>query len=267
MLVFLIFICFIPFFVLGFDFALSFWRSNWFLVLFLGLILCGIDLFYFFNKRLFSFLEREDWPALINYLEDEVFRKGRYSSRNIRLLANTYLILSDSGAVMTLENRTAAVKPALVEANVLVFGIARILGKDFAGAARFFESRRETARPETRLWIRWYYGFSLLLERRFPEAADEFTLLARESADALITGLSAFFLADILGKRVPEKKAVLTLAASQGQSRVRKYLPGPGDWRKERGNIRTEIHAAVLSTYLDEAGSWIYGTGKPEGKQ
>ncbi|MDL2230060.1 hypothetical protein LJC14_07420, partial [Treponema sp. OttesenSCG-928-L16] len=79
------------------------------------------------NRRLFYLLEREDWPALVQYLEGKVMRGGNYSPRLVKLLANTYLVLSDPRSVMALERKLAAAKPALLDRNALVFGAARIL--------------------------------------------------------------------------------------------------------------------------------------------
>ncbi|MCL2373610.1 MAG: hypothetical protein FWC65_00005, partial [Treponema sp.] len=167
--------------------------SLWPFILFLALILCAFNIFYLTNRRLFFLLEREDWPALVRYLEDRVIQKGRYSPRLVRLLANSYLVLSDSASVMVLENKTAIAKPALVDANVLIFGAARILGRDISGAARFFETRKDTVKSGIREWTRWYYGFALLLDRQFEKAAGVFSLLAQVSNDGIISGLSAYF--------------------------------------------------------------------------
>jgi hypothetical protein len=140
-LVFLFLVCFMPFFAFGSGTVSYFQRSVWPLALLLVAILAALDVYYALNYRLFSLLEREDWPALSAYLEEQVLRKGRYSKRLVNLLATTYLVMSDIPAVAGLENRLAVAKPALVERNALVFGAARILGKDYAGAVRFFSPR------------------------------------------------------------------------------------------------------------------------------
>jgi hypothetical protein len=56
--------------MLGTEFALTFFRTGWPLALVLILILGGLDIFYFTNRRLFFLLEREDWPALYNTWRD-----------------------------------------------------------------------------------------------------------------------------------------------------------------------------------------------------
>jgi len=258
LLLFLAILVFLPNFMLGPSFSASFWRYNWPFIVLWGLIFTGFNVFYFTNRRLFLLLEKEDWPALVRYLEDRVIQKGRYSARLVRLLANSYLVLSDSAAVMSLENKTAIVKPALINANALVFGTARILGKDISGALRFFESKRNTVKADLREWVNWYYGFTLLLNRQFDESADNFTLLARTSKDAIITALSSYFLSENIARVLTEKGPELQKIASEGRDRVRKVLPEISNWNREVTRLSTEIHAAALSKYMEETGQWLY---------
>jgi hypothetical protein len=257
--VFLFFVVFTPFFILGAEFALSFWRAGWYLAVILLLILLGMNIYYFSNRRLFFLLEREDWPALAHYLEGRVIRNGHYRSHLVRLLANTYLVLSDSASVMALENKVALAKPSLLGAHVLVFGAARILGKDIAGAVRFFSQRLGLGKNESPEWVRWYYGFSLLLDRQFQAAGDQFILLARESKDGVLTGLSGFFLAGALQKVLPGRSEVFLAAAGDGRNRVLRSFPARAAWEKESEKVRLEVYAAVLSRYIKETAAWLYG--------
>jgi hypothetical protein len=259
LIVFAAVLCLIPFFILGPAFSHSFWRSNWPLLLIFVLILAALNIYYLVNRRLFMLLEKEDWPALVYYLEEKVIRQGKYSPRLVQLLANSYLVLSDSLAVMSLEKKVAIARPDILETNALVFGAARILGRDISGAVHFFGARLENAKPQARQWLRWYYGFSLLLNRQFEAAGEEFTRLAAAAGDGVVVGLSSYFLADTLAAALPEKAEAFKALAAGGRSRVRKALPQHKRWVRETGKIRAEIYAAALSKYMDEAGLWLYG--------
>jgi hypothetical protein len=259
LIVFAALFCLAPFLILGSSFFRSFWLSNWYLLLVFVLILAAVNSYYFINRRLFLLLEKEDWPALVYYLEEKVIRQGKYIPRLVQLLANTYLVLSDSMAVMSLEKKVAIAKPAFLEANALVFGAAHILGRDIPGAVRFFAARLENAKPADREWLRWYYGFSLLLNRQLEEAGSEFSRLAAAGRDGVVAGLSAFFLANTLASRLPERAGGFKAAAAEGRDRVLKALPRRRKWVRETGKLRSEIYAAVLSKYVDEAGVWLYG--------
>jgi hypothetical protein len=258
LIIFLAVLCLTPTFLLGTAFASAFWRSNWFLVLILAAILVGFDSYFILNRQLYALLEKEDWPALVHYLEDRVVRQGKYSPNLVRLLANTYLVLSDSPSVMSLENKAAIAKPSLVENNALIFGAARILGRDIPGAVRFFETRVSSAKSAQRQWMHWYYGFSLLLNKQYEKSAEEFSLLACSGSDGVTAGLAAFFLADTLAKALPGKAADLEAAAAEGKERVCKSMPQLKDWARETTRICTEIHAAALSKYMEESGAWLY---------
>ena len=258
LVLFLAILCLSPALFLGSQLIPVFWRSNWYLILILVLVLAGFDWFYFMNRRLYNLLEKEDWPALVNYLEDRVLRQGKYSPRLVRLLANTYLVLSDSPAVMSLENKAAMASSSLVDNNALVFGTARILGKDISGAIHFFETRLNSVKPALREWVRWYYGFTLLLDRQYEKASQEFSHLASSCKDGVISGLSAYFLGSVIKKSMPDHDSFLDSAAMEGRERVIKFFPNKKTWAKETVRINAEIHTAVLSKYMEEAGQWLY---------
>ena len=254
-------ICITPALFLESALVMAFWQTNWFILLILFIALAGFDIFYLFNRKLYALLEKEDWPALATYLEEKVIQNGKYTPRLVRLLANAYLVLSDSPGVMSLENKAVMAKPALVEKNALVFGTARILGKDTAGAIHFFETRMNSAHPKIRQWIQWYYGFAMLLNRQNEKALDEFSRLAVTCDDAVITGLAAYFLHTIR-THVPDKSDSYAVSAMNGRERVLKSLPEKKNWVAETGKIIAEIHIAVISKYIDEAGHWIYKESK-----
>ena len=256
LLLFLGILIFLPHLVLGSAFA-TLWTS-WPLILVWTVFFLVFNAFYFSNRRLFLLLEKEDWPALARYLEDKVIRKNKYSRRLVRLLANTYLVLSDFAAVMMLENKVALVKPALVDQNTLVFGTARILGRDISGAIHFFAARKDRVKSGIKEWVYWYHGFSLLLDRHFEEAGKEFSLLARVSNDAVIIALSSFFLSETVISILGENAKDFQEIANSGRERVRKALPTLNNWNREISQLSTEIHAAAISKYLKEAANWLY---------
>jgi len=228
------------------------------LIIFLSLVLIGTSCFFVLNRRLLYLLEREDWPALIIYLENRVIRRGRYSPFLLRLLANTYLVLSDFMAVMGLENKCALTRPSLVDANLLLFGTARILGKDYAGALHFFETRKERAPQGIREWARWYHGFALLLNRQYEQAREVFSVLARFSRNRVITALSAYFLFNPLSRFLPDPENELMDTSDLGKERVLKALPRFNDWMRQVNPISREIFAAAIYKYIGETGNWLY---------
>jgi hypothetical protein len=275
-ILFLLTLFFMPLMILGGPVQGGiFLRSFWPLAAVFVAVLIILDIYYFSNRKLFRLLEREDWPALAEYLETRLPGRTGYPGYLVRLYANTCLVLSDSGAVTGLENKLALVKPALVEQNALLFGAARILGKDYQGALRFFAARDRPqngggtvsprffgrffgrGRAKRAQWLSLYHGFSLLLDRRFGEAAEKFRLLAAEAAvNSVAAGLAAWFLADKLSQVVEGSRE----AALAARERIRSTLARRTDWDREIAKIETEIYAAILRTYINDAGNWIYNS-------
>ncbi|GHV60255.1 hypothetical protein AGMMS49587_01000 [Spirochaetia bacterium] len=269
-ILFLLTICLMPLFTTGQNFVPPIWRSLRPMALIPGLVLIVLDIFYFSNRRLFALLERGDYPALVGYLEMRVLRRGHYFSPLVRLLANSYLAMADTTGVSNLENKVAVVKPALLESNALVFGVARILGGDLAGAVRFFAARlppgeagdrnagRRRVGSRALPWVRWYYGFSLLLDRQFSPAAEQFKPLAEGSPDTLIVGLSAYFLGTTLQRNT--ENGLVCLAAAQGaRSRIQETIRDKAGWLAKAGKLKHEVHTVILQKYIEEAGDWLFG--------
>jgi hypothetical protein len=258
-LIFLFLICGMPLLIFKSLGLGDFWNITWPAAVFLLLILIGFDVFYCFNRRLFHLLEKEDWPARVRYLEERIFKKEQYLPRLVQLFANTYLILSDAASVKHLENKIAIAKPALVDANALIFGTARILGGDIDGAVAFFSDRLDRVKNKSADWVRWYYGFSLLLNRQFSACGDQFKILAAASQDGVITALSAFFLAENLSKTVPRRNLEFTAAALEGRDRLKKTFPTAASWNREVDKIMDEVYVVAVSRYIEQTTAWLFG--------
>jgi hypothetical protein len=235
------------------------------LLFFMSAILVCLGIFFLFNYRLFLLLEREDWPALAYYLEQKVFVKNRYNNRYVRLLASSYMVMSDYPSVLKLENKAFLVKKSVVEKNVLIFGSARVISGDYKGAATFFKTHLEKGRLRRQdlEWIRWFYGFSWLLGSTFDKAEHEFLSMAVSSSDAIISGISAYFLANNLANKSLRQQDCLS-AAENGRDRVLSVLKDFEGWEKEVKKAETEIHIAIIRKYIDEAGVWLFSPRNTE---
>jgi len=227
------------------------------LLIFMFLLLAGMGIYFLLNYRLLSLLEREDWPALAYYLEQQIIVKGRYDNRKVQLLASSYMVISDYNAVAKLESKALLAKPSVIDKNVLIFGAAKVLSGNHKEAALFFKTRLEKCAAKDKEWVRWFLGFSYLLGGAFALAEPEFTSLAVFSEDALIAGLSAYFLNSSLAKQ-SLKPDECRATAENGRARVIKVLKNAVNWKKEADKTGTEIHIAIIRKYIDEAGKWLY---------
>jgi hypothetical protein len=225
------------------------------------LMLVVMNVVFLLNRRLLTLLEQKDWSALTAYLEQKVYQEGRYTSRYVKLLAQACLATGNFDGVVNLKNRLAAAKPALVEDNALVLGTACLLGGNTAAAVEFYGERAEKGRPGN--WVRWYYGFSLMLTGAYEKAGAVFGELAASMSaagadDMLVTALAAFVLTEMAGK-TPAAPAEWRICAEEGKNRVRKALKTAGKWTKKAEQLKTEVHGAVIRSYVDRTGVWIWG--------
>ena len=227
------------------------------LLLLMIVLLVFMSIFFFYNYRLFSLLEREDWPALSNYLEQEIYVKGRYNGRNVRLLASSYLAVSDYQSAATLESKTMLNKPSIVNKNALVFGAIKILNCDYEGAASFFKTHIEKHKATQKQWLLWFLGFSYLLSGLFDEAEQEFAFLAVFSKNALITGLCAYFLINHLENKSKNPQKCREIS-EKGRERIIFALKNTAGWQKEVDKAVIDIHIAIIKKYISQAGIWLF---------
>ena len=250
----------------GSGFAINFQYITFPMILIMGFLLIGITIFFLLNYRLLSLLEREDWPALSYYLEQIIYVKGRYSAYKVKLLASSYLVITDYASVLKLESKAMLAKPLVVEKNALLFGAARVLSGDSKGAAAFFHTYMDKGKSYERQWMHWFFGFSQLLAGEFSSAEREFMSMAVSSKDALITGLSSYFLQSSVAKyslRSEECRSV----AENGCKRITKSIKTIDLWTKEADKMGTDIHIAIVRKYIDEAGNWIFSINKINNEQ
>jgi hypothetical protein len=240
----------VPMMVLGTSgMTADFWRVLWPTGLIAVLALAGMNVYFFKNLRLFSLLKKDDWPALADYLEKRIYRDGKYSSRDVRLLAHSYIVTGDFDAAARLEKNVAAAKPALLDEFALMFGVARVLGGNKPATVEFFKERLEKGNVSEGEWVRWYYGFSLSLAGSSGQAQTVFGDLAATAKDVIVTGLSAYFLSEVLGN---------SPAAKEGAGRVRRETGSLAQWGKRTAKVTTEVHGAIIRKHIAEAGEWIF---------
>jgi len=209
-------------------------------------------------------LEREDWPALAYYLEQRIYTKRRYNTRNVKLLASSYLVISDYASVLKLEGKAMLAKPSVVEKNILIFGAARVLSGNRPEAAAFFKlhidkskGKKSKIKENDKQWLHWYYGFIQLLAGTFKTAEPEFKYLATSAKDAVLTGLSSYFLNNTIIKNC-ENHVECLAAAQSGRERVIKTFKKKENWQREIDKSGGEIHIAIIRKYIDEAGVWLF---------
>ncbi len=183
-----------PLFLVGGDWFSLFWARNWPIAVVFVVTLGAIDTYFLLNWRLFTGLEKEDWAAVASFLEERILTKGRITSARVRLLLNTYLVTSNTDAILALEALLAEKRPGLVGRFSLPFGIPHLLAKEPKDSEAWFRAMLERPRLEARDWVRWNLSFCLLQAQKRDEAQKELAGLVDSVSDPVLLLLSLYLL-------------------------------------------------------------------------
>lgn len=253
-----LFVFLLPVFLLGPGASLSFWQGNWYLALVFLLLIVGLNAFFLANRKTFALVEREDWGELSAHLVGLMFPRSRFSTSRVRLLVNAYLLQSDIDGIETLESELEAKKPSILRKNALLFGVTRLLRNRPGEAETFFSKYLDAKDVESRDWLRFDYGFSLVLQKKSAEALP-FLHEGLRSRDPVLCLLSAYLLGSVGAASAPSEgeRTAAGAAADAARSRLRKRYSS-AKWSKEVDRAKSEVHIVILSKLLDDAGAWLY---------
>jgi hypothetical protein len=259
-----VFVFLLPIFLLGAGSSLAFWKDNWYLAGLFLVLLGGLNGFFLLNRKTFSLVEREDWGALSAHLVSLMFPKGRFRSGQVRLLVNAYLLQSDVAGIERLESELAAKKPELLRRNALLFGVTRLLRNKSDEAEAFFASYLDSKDVESRPWLRFDYGFSLVLQKRAAEALPYLEEGAK-ARDPVLCLLSAYLLGSVGASSKDGEERTSCVATAEAARESLKKRFAAAKWNKEVDRAKSEVHIVILSKLIDDAGRWLYETPAPSG--
>ena len=245
-------IFFIPFTVLGWEYTRIFWSKNWFLsILFAAVI--GIMNFYFVrNWRLFILLEKEDWQGVTDFIEDQLYQKGRIRVQYIRTIVNTYLVTSNTDGIVSLESFLRERKPDLITKFALYFGIPYLIRNEPEKAQEYFGSLIDNPKTGDRDWITWSYAFTFFLQQERERTMELLLPFIDEQKDPVLLLLSVYTLSicsrndEAARKRTDE--AAAKLSSRYSKSALDKAI------EKQKSNIMV----IMLSKLVRDAVDWLY---------
>jgi hypothetical protein len=250
-------IFFTPLLMLGQDWFGVFWGRNWIIAVVFVVTLGGVDAYFLLNWRLFSGLEREDWPGVASFLEKRIFRRGPVSGTRVRLLLNTYLVTSNTEGIRALEAYLVKSRPSLVARFSLSFGIPHLLADDHRASEEFFRGLLARPRVADRDWVAWNRAFCLLQMKSQDEARAELSALADRVTDPVLL-LLVIYLLDVLARAEPSLEKRVgelrdRLARGQTPATFQKHI------EKSAGNMQV----VVLSKLLSDAVQWLFASNPP----
>ena len=250
-------IFFSPLALLGGDWFSVFWSRNWIIAVVFLVTLGAVDAYFGLNWALFTGLEKEDWGAVVSFLEKAIYRRGLVFSGRVRLLLNAYLVTSNTEGILALEAYLARRKPPLVGRFSIPFGIPHLLAKDPKEAETWFRKLLAAPRLSDREWVAWNHAFTLLQMKNQYEAKTELTGLSERVTEPVLLLLTLYLL-DVVARNDTELEAQVGRrreALAQGQT--------PESFQKTIDKASTNMQVVVLARLLRDAVQWLFAGSRP----
>ncbi|TVQ27147.1 MAG: hypothetical protein EA383_03215 [Spirochaetaceae bacterium] len=162
----------LPVFLVGSDYALLFWQSNWILIIAFLLVLAGVNVYFLRNWKLFTYLEAENWSGLKEYLEHEITKRGRAGRQKVQLFLHAAVLTSDIGGIERLETHLTQTNPGLVARFAGDFSLPHLLSAEPERILSFAESYLPEVSGDASEWLSFCRGFAYTLKNE-PEQAKE----------------------------------------------------------------------------------------------
>lgn len=231
------------FVLFGQDYAASYWGNMW-LVTALFVVLIGILDFYFVrNWRLFDLMEKEDWPALLAWLEGRIYGKGQLKRHYANLLINTALSVSNFDAVKKLETEVRQRKPEMLRSLGVSLGIPLILEQNLQSIFEYFDPLANDERTLRRDWARWCRAFAAEDARN----GELITLL--DTKDPAVCLLSL----ELLEQRSGDLGDAEIEAVNAAKARLCSALSGEKGKRLLQRSREDHLMSVILSSRIDAA--------------
>lgn len=247
-----LFIFFMPFLILGWDYTQVFWSNNWILAVIFVLIMGGLNAYFISNWKLFTLLEEENWHGLISYLEDRVFAKHRITKQSIRILVNTYVVTSNPEKITELEIFLRDERPKMVPAFAVQLGIPYLLRNEPEEMERYYGHIMKDPRCGELNWVKWNYGFALMLQQRVQEARDILVEILEGTKNALLKLITAYLL-----DAFSSSDATVASQVQDVRTAIRAKFDDEA-WQKEIERQRNNLQVLVLSKLIRDATNWLF---------
>ena len=254
------FIFLMPLPVLGWEYALSFWGQNWLIAVLFVVLLAGIDSYFLAQWRLFSLLEREDWPGLTALLEEELGRRGVLSLQRTKIFLNACLISQNPGRISLLRDDYVSRKVKFLPKVALSLGLPLVLEGKAPAIEEFFGPLAEDKRTGSdRPWIRWCLAFGRLLNQDAERARSLLERGLSDKSQPLLQLLSLYLLDNLksgdfgLRQRLETEKAVLAGRMT------------PKEWTVHIDRLKERVILVLfMEKLIGEARQWL---SDPQGVQ
>lgn len=246
----------LPFFILDATFMADFWRKNWFFGVIFILVLGLVNFLFLSQWKMLSFLEKEDWPGLSQYLEIQILKKKKYGKRYIRLFCDSLILLGDFDTIRKLGDALEKERPALFTLFAPRFAASAILSGNYERAYAIAKAPLG-AKGSTAEWLSFYAAFSRHLGRNYPESAERFIPLASRAADPLVAALSGYLCDPVLSSNLPDRAADLSAASNEAKKRVTGAFSRP-KWEKYIDESKADMQVVLIGKLINDVTAWLF---------
>jgi hypothetical protein len=247
-----LFIYLMPLFMLGWEFTTIFWQKNWVLPVIFIIVLIGLNVYFAYNRKLFQLLEKEDWVGLLEYLEEEIYQKQRITKQKVRVLINATLVLSKPYEIYRLETFLQDKKPQYRRDFALSLGVPYLLENNPQKMELFFKEFLDLSGVEG-LWVRWDYGFALLLGGKREESRKELMKVSERAKEPVLLTLTGYLLESFAeeSEEAVERVRSIRDRVKKGYTKCR--------FEKEIEKSKANVQAVILIRLIQDATKWLYG--------
>jgi hypothetical protein len=244
----------VPLLFLGAEYSIIFWSRNWIISALFFLFIGALDAYFIYNWKLFTLLEKEDWPLLISYLEEEIYKKKRFTKRNLSLIINAYLSVSNLDKVKRLETEIRSASPKMLPQFALYLGTPYILENDLEHCVSYYAEFKDN--PDVRFpgWIKWCYAFALVSRKEIEQAKTVFVSLLDTTKDDILILLTLYFLQNMDNLLEEEKK----IRFSEKKKHFLEHYSDHKEWDKViQKKSEENLLILLLSSLTKNAWYWI----------
>ncbi len=241
-----------PLFVMGPSGFLMLLGQNYLIAAAFCVFLIGFNVFFIKNWRYYSYLENEDWSALVTYLEHCIYRRRSTRVGFIRTLLNAYIVTSNMNGIARLQKHFLERKAGIIGRFSLQFSIPYLLSSKPAEGEAFFASLVNQPGTHHREWMRWNLAFCLLQQNKTEPAQRELIALLDYQSDFVLT-LLVLYLLEPYTKKGGEIAERVSRELVAWRGRITRQR-----WDALFEDAKKNIEVLMLSRIIGDASAWFF---------
>ena len=233
----------------------AFLMRYWFFPPIFIVLLIFVNILYFRNKNIIENVESGDWSALCHALEVEVFDKHRTSLKNLKLLSEVQLLLSDFAGLKRLETFVRANCSEYLAALAPNFAGGKLLSGQYAELYNFVSNLVRSGKKDE--WVAFYVPFSLQMQKDYSRASEEFKKLLNTFSEPILNSMTAYFYYEVLKKHCKCTENERSTFVSEAQNKIKSSYSLDA-WSAYTAKKKQEMHVLVFKKVIDDTTNWVF---------